>query len=388
MPPERPVTKILCVDDEPQVLSGIELTLRRHYVVLTATSGSAALDLLVAEPSVAVIVSDMRMPGMDGAAFLARARHMAPDAARILLTGHADLDAAMQAVNQGQIFRFLTKPCPAPALLIAVGAGAQQHRLVTAERVLLEHTLHGSIQALTDVLAIVSPLIFGRAIRVRHLVSQLASTLEYGERWQVEVAAMLSQLGSVALPGETVEKLYYGGSLTSEEEAMVSRVPAVTDDLLKSIPRLEPVRDILRAHLRPSRPVASGTDLQQDSVARGAQILRVAVDASALEATGTPASHVLGILRSHPERYDAAVLAALGAVEYSGGRSEDVRELPLTGLRTGMVVAEDIKLMNGTLLVARGYEVTQGFVERAKNFPRGTVSEPVRVIVRAGGASS
>src|SRR5687768_872607 len=107
-----PLPVVLCVDDEPQVLAGLSVSLRRRYEILTATSGAEALAVLARRPDVAVVVSDMRMPGMDGAAFLAKAKEIAPDAVRVLLTGYSEIDAAMNAVNQGQIFRFLTKPCP------------------------------------------------------------------------------------------------------------------------------------------------------------------------------------------------------------------------------------------------------------------------------------
>src|SRR4051812_43176501 len=100
------LTKVLCVDDEPEILEGLSLHLRRRYDVLTATSGAAGLELLRADQSVAVVVSDMQMPSMNGAAFLMQARGIVPDAVRLLLTGHANLDSAIAAVNDGQIFRF------------------------------------------------------------------------------------------------------------------------------------------------------------------------------------------------------------------------------------------------------------------------------------------
>src|SRR5262245_28844758 len=126
---------ILCVDDERNVVESMELNLRRQYQVKTALSGTQGLEILRSEKEVAVILSDMRMPEMDGAAFLAKARETSPDAVRILLTGFADVEAAVRAVNDGQIFRFLTKPCAPENLLTALAAGIEQHRLITAERV-------------------------------------------------------------------------------------------------------------------------------------------------------------------------------------------------------------------------------------------------------------
>jgi DNA-binding NtrC family response regulator len=158
--------RILCVDDEPAVLEAIQRNLRREFDVSTDPSGAAALERIDKSEPFAVIVSDMRMPGMDGATFLSRARAKAPDTVRMLLTGHAELSSAIAAVNEGNVFRFLSKPCAAPDLIKALKEGVHQYELVHAERILLEQTLKGSIEALVQVLSLTNPESFGRAYRV------------------------------------------------------------------------------------------------------------------------------------------------------------------------------------------------------------------------------
>jgi response regulator RpfG family c-di-GMP phosphodiesterase len=155
-----------------------------------------------------VVVSDQRMPRMDGVTFLANIRGIAPATVRVLLTGQADMESAIAAINEGNIFRFLTKPCPTTVMLKALSDCIEQHRLILAEKVLLEQTLRGSIKALIDILCLANPIAFGRATRVRRSVEQLLTCFEIRERWPVEVAAMLSQIGCVTLPPATVEKLY------------------------------------------------------------------------------------------------------------------------------------------------------------------------------------
>jgi CheY-like chemotaxis protein len=373
---QRP--RVLCVDDEPNVLAGLALHLRRRYDVETAESGMHGLELLRRAP-VAVVISDMRMPGMDGAAFLSRVRSHSPDTVRLLLTGQADLESAIAAVNEGQIFRFLTKPLPPPALLACVDAAAEQHRLVTAERVLLEQTLHGSVKTLTDILALTNPVAFGRATRVRQLASELAQTLQVRERWQLEVAAMLSQLGCITLPGDTVEKVYYGHALSQGEREMVAKLPAVTEGLLANIPRLEAVRAIIAAAPRPYQAAAQKPG-EDPVVAEGAQLLRVAIDFDELERQGLSAASGIDTMHGRAS-YDPRVLEALSEVRGGSGPADDVREVPVSGLRPGMVLAQDVKTTTGVLLAARGYEVTNGFVARVANF-RGSVKEPLRVVVK------
>jgi response regulator RpfG family c-di-GMP phosphodiesterase len=374
---------VLCVDDDPNVLEGLSLHLRRRFEVATATSAERALEWLEEGHPVAIILSDLRMPEMDGAAFLARSRALRPDAIRILLTGQAELEAAVRAINDGRIFRFLTKPC-APQELLGVLAGAEeQYRLVTNERVLLEETLHGAIKCLTEVLALSSPLCFGRAERIKRTATELSAALGYHGRWQVEVAAMCSQLGFAALPVEVVEKVYYSTPLTPDEQKMVARVPSITEQLLGNLPRMETVRGILSQHARSYRRTLTDTpsELRGELVERGAQILKVAIDYDTLEGAGDSPALAIGTLRSRADRYDPEVVAALADLRRTG-RGEEVREVSIAALRPGMVIAADVKANSGTLLLARGHEVTTGLLERARHFRPGTVREPVRVYIR------
>jgi len=377
--------RILCVDDEPNVLEGLALHLRRRFDVVTADGGPAALKLLENGASFCVVMSDMRMPGMDGAELLSRVRKLAPDTVRILLTGQAEMKSAIAAINEGQIFRFLTKPCPPAELLAAFDAALEQHRLLTAERVLLEQTLHGSIKTLVDVLSLTSPLSFGRANRLKTRVSELGRKLAMPELWQLEVAAMLSELGSITLPQDVLERVHGGATLGEAEQKMLARVPDVTEQLLQNIPRLEAVRAMLTRAMKPGRhagPMSDDANLR--GIELGARILRVAIDFDVLEVQGHAPALCIDTMRGRDDRYDASVLEAF-ALLYGTSTvgAEQIRELALAALKPGMVFTEDLRLTNGALLCARGYEVNQSFLERARNFRPGSVKEPIRVLVRA-----
>ncbi len=379
--PSRP--RVICVDDEPHIVSGLALHLRRRYDVEIATSGQAGLELLERVPEAAVVLSDMRMPQMSGAEFLAKASVLRPHTTRMLLTGYAEIEAAIKAINEGQIFRFLIKPCPPPELLRVVEAGAQLHRTVVAEKVLLEQTLHGSIKMLCEVLAVTSPAAFGRAARVKRLVGALAEKLNETERWQIEVAAMLSQLSSISLPNETVEKVYYGMDLSSEEQRMVARAPDVTRQLLGHIPRLEAVREILALYPERFRKIPDGDGaVERRRLQRSAQLLKAALELDALEARGLSPSDALLSLKTRADEIDPEVVQALVEVCGETLRDQVVREVPLSALKPGMIFAADVKLTAGALLVARGFEVTSSFLERLHNFRPGSVREPLKVIVR------
>jgi PleD family two-component response regulator len=131
--------KVLCVDDESSALEGYQRILHRHFEVTTAVSGEQGLAILERRGPFAVVISDMRMPGMNGADFLARVREKAPESVRMLLTGYSDMKAAMDAVNRGRIFQFLSKPCERDVLVAAIGAGVEQYRSQVAENELVKN---------------------------------------------------------------------------------------------------------------------------------------------------------------------------------------------------------------------------------------------------------
>lgn len=367
--------RILCVDDEPAVLESLSDTLHRHFDVWTATSGAAGLDQLRAEPlEFAVVMSDMRMPVMPGHVFLHEACKLAPDATRMLLTGYADVDAAISAVNDGQLFRFLTKPCSPTDLLASCQAALEQHRLRTAEKVLLEQTLKGSLKALSDVLALANPAAFGRSASVRKHAQRLAAALDAGTTWEVEVAAMLAQLGAITLPPATAEKLYSGANLIPREQEMVARVPELTRQILANIPRLEGVLAILDNYPCPYGAMGAGRSLPI-----GARIVRIAIDYDALEARGYTSDVALSTLRGRAKAYDPDLLALLERVVGTDTGDVRVTEIPLLALRAGMMLVDDVRGAAGSLLIARGHVATEQLVTRLWNLGEGNVREPLLV---------
>jgi response regulator RpfG family c-di-GMP phosphodiesterase len=372
-------TRILCVDDEPSVLEGIALTLRRGYDVVPAPSGAAGVDALARDPSIAAVLSDMRMPGMDGATFLAKARATAPDATRMLLTGQADVASAIAAINEGRIFRFLTKPCPPPVLVAAVDAAVEMHRLVTSERVLLEQTLRGSIQMLTDLLALAAPAAFGQATRIQRHAQELASKVPGAEVWPIEVAAMLSQVGFVSLAPATVDKLQAGVPLSADEQQTVDRMPALAEQLVSRIPRLDAVRAALKHQGAAFEPVGPVVGPRGKDIPLGARVLCIVCDYDRLEATGLSSQVALDTMRGRRGRYDTELLDLFASGLGSRGRDAEVAEISIRMVRVGMTFLQDVRSQSGALLVARGHEATQSLVERFHNFPQGSVREPVRI---------
>jgi len=384
--PDQALPRILCVDDEPRVVQALAVHLRRGYEVLTALGGEEALEKLRAAGPVAVVVTDMRMPGMDGAALLAKVRNLYPHTTRVLLTGEPGRDAVVSAVNKGQIFRFLTKPCPPEEIHGCIEAAVDHHRLVTAERELLQHTLIGAIRALTDVLALTNPVAFGRASRLRQQAMAFAESLGYSkEYWVLEAAAMLSQIGYVALPAETVEKIYYGENLTPEERVLAQGVPETAARLLGRIPRLEPVLQVLEALTYSNEKLAR---LADGSTGTAARILSLVIDYDALVSQQNSPEIAAQILLQRAERYGTRLVKDFATHLGTSSGDTQVIEIPLRHVRAGMTILQDVRTELGMLLIARGFEVTERFADRIRNFGPGLLAEKVAVRVPIGRAAS
>jgi response regulator RpfG family c-di-GMP phosphodiesterase len=373
--------RVLCVDDEPRVVDSLAVQLRHHYQILTANSGQQALRLLSDQGPPAVIVSDMRMPVMDGATLLKHVRQLYPETTRILLTGETGRDAAIAAVNEGQIFRFLTKPCRTEQLRAAIDAGVMQNQLLKAEKILLQETLVGCIKALVDILAITNPVAFGRTTRIKRLATALAAAQGVRGFWQLEAAALLSQIGFISLPVELVEKLYYGKRLTSEERVLADGAPLVAQKLLGRIPKLEPVLEILGAVWRPT------ADLPEGVVKQGADALRLLLEYDSHLAQGASIDTALQKVRAPQGRNDLKTINALESLVMEAVGPQDVCEVQVGNIKPGMIFMDDLYTHVGTLLVPKGFEVTEAFLERARNFGPGILQEKVRVMSAARQAS-
>jgi response regulator RpfG family c-di-GMP phosphodiesterase len=378
--------RVLCVDDEPLVVEWLDLHLCKDYEVHTALSGPDALRQLSELGGTAVVISDMRMPDMDGAVLLQHVMRGFPDTTRILLTGDPGRDAAVSAVNHAQIFRFLTKPCPPDQLRVAVEAAVIQHRLVNAEHSILQETLIGCIKTLVDVLAITNPIAFGRASRVKQLAMEVAEQAGCRRFWQLEAAALLSQLGYISLPPELAEKVYYGKPITPEERTLVAGAPRLVTSLLENIPRLEPVVQIVNA--------LNSTDeallrLGDGSIGLGSRILDLVLYYDTLITQGHTISVAMQTLRGRSSRFGESLIEIFAA-HVGGASSRVTREMPLRTVKPGMIIMQDVRTPWGMLLVPRGFEATQLFLERIRNFGPDLMNEPVKVTVERenpGGAA-
>lgn len=354
---------IICIDDDADVLEGLALSLRKLGEVHLANGGAQALKIAARLPALAVVICDMRMPGRNGAEVLADFHRDWPEATRLLLTGYADIGDAIAAVNQGHIFRFLSKPCDSALLQRAVEDALAQHRLVTAEKVLLEETVKGCVEVLVDGLAVSSPAAFGQARRVRELVAQLMRRGQGRSSWMPEVAAMLSNLGLVGLRPELQELVLYGQTPSSADAAQIARGHREVLRLLQRIPRIEAVRDLIRLLEPLAGSALECTPEARPALQRMAQLIDMVRRHVRLEAAGFSPREALARLREDralPPEWLRALEEELGPDD----ESERTLELPLNLLRPGMVLMQPVHTSTGVLMAPAGHQISDGFARR------------------------
>lgn len=355
--------KILLVDDDSNILDGYRRSLSNEFLMETALGGTQALALATDKGPYAVVISDMRMPGMDGVQLLSHIKAVSPDTIRVMLTGNADTETAINAINEGSIFRFLNKPCSKEVMARTITAALVQYRLVTAEKQLLEQTLSGSLQVLTEVLSLVNPAAFGRAERARRYIRHIVSSMKLGNPWQYEVAAMLSQLGCVTLAPETIEAVYRGETLSPDEQTQYEAHPSVAYALLSKIPRLEPIAWMIEQQ---NRRAPAADDSKIPDMRLGAEILRLVLAYEQLIHRGASRNEAAHTLAMQNKNFSPEFFRTLVTLDPNAEEGE-TRKYQIEDLLPGMIIQEEVHTLAGALVVSKGQEVTPTVIFKLKN---------------------
>jgi CheY-like chemotaxis protein len=372
--------RILFVDDEPSILEGYKRLLGRDVHADTAIGGALGLAAIAETGPYAVVISDMRMPQMDGAQFLTKVRSIAPTTVRLALTGYVDIDTAMAAVNEGNIFRFLTKPCSKENLLRAIDAALVQHRLLKAEKELLEQTLRGSVSVLTEVLSFSNPAAFGRAMRLRRFVQHVATKLKLESAWQFEIAAMLSQLGCVTLAPELVNAAYSGDRLSADDQNKFDAHPSIAWDMLSRIPRMEAIAQMIANQNKRQFRIEAPTPSEKHDIEFGIQLLQIGVTFERYLGSGLSPADAARRAGSDWKGCDASLLQCLN--DLAPSMPMQVRECAVSDLAVGMTLQQDLCNSVGLLIIAKGQELTYQWIERLKRLSRiGMIGRRVKVLI-------
>jgi response regulator RpfG family c-di-GMP phosphodiesterase len=374
---------VLLVDDEANVLSSLSRTLLEedYNDITTAQNGQEALKIMNKLPGLAVVVSDYNMPGMNGIDFLVQVRNLSPDTSRVLLTGVADLEMAIDAVNRGNIFRFLVKPCPSNVFVEAVKDGIRYNQLITGERELLSQTLNGSVKVMTDILALQNPSIFTQTNRLRKLAHDLTIAMNIEEQsWEIELAALLCQIGAVTIPRDILDKWQSGVGLKEPEADMIRTIPRMGFQLIKSIPRLERIAEAVGFQNCTYGDKKNSDSPVGEAIPSIARILKIIIDFDRIRLKKhSPTATMQTMLTLHKSEYDPVILQiffskVLRIDEFLSDKmtkhSLAEKQINVEELRIGMVITRDVNDRNDVLIVSAGTTITEVLMYKMINYFR------------------
>lgn len=412
--------RILCVDDEPNILSSLRRLFRQAgYQVLIANGGAEGLQVLENE-AVDLVISDMRMPEMDGAVFLQHVRQRWPESLRILLTGYADITSTVDAINKGEILRYISKPWDDNDLLLIVRHALERKALerekerlealtiqqneelkdlnANLELKVMERTVElrrahdklktsflTSIKVFANLIELREASLAGHSRRVADIARKVATKMnvEPGEAQDIFLAGLLHDIGKIGFPDVLLTKPIT--HLSGDELGLYRKHPVKGEQSLMALEELRSAAKLLRAHHERFDGQGFPDGLAALAIPLGARILAVANDYDELQLgvmsprrfSAEEARKLLAEGRG--KRYDPQVLDAF--LEVAGGVVEKAAKeigLPVAELKAGMVLSKDLLTRDGVLLLAVDYMLDEKLIRQIREY---ATSEGLHLLV-------
>lgn len=428
---KKPAT-ILCVDDERNILSALRRTLRsENYVIHLAESGAQGLEIL-AQHAVDLVISDMRMPEMDGAAFLSQVSERWPKTMRILLTGYADVSSTIEAVNKGNIFQYISKPWDENEIKLAVKQALdkkaleeermrlllltrhQNKKLREFNQTLEKKVEHGTAEVgqTMDMLEaaheslkenfVASINVLSNVIEMResaqstHLRNVAVWSQRLGVRMgmdahaaqQLFFAAQLRNTGRIVLPDSLINKPL--DLMNKKERDQITKSPVVGQAILMALAPLQDAARLIRCQYERFDGLGLPDGLRGEKIPLGARVLSVVSDYEMVQ-VGLIASDKKGVeaareylMLNRGKRYDAAVVDEFFRFleeEAVSAKQEKIKLVPSDALVADMVLARDLINESGILMLSEGHVFDQAIIEKVRSFER-TIEEDLVIYIR------
>jgi response regulator RpfG family c-di-GMP phosphodiesterase len=405
--------RVLCVDDEPNILSALRRLFRQSgYVVEVAGSGSEGLAALE-RAGFDLVISDMRMPEMDGAQFLEQVRKRWPETVRILLTGYSDIGSTIEAINKGQIFRYVSKPWDDDDLRLTVRHALERKALereklrlealtarqneelreinASLERKVAERTAElrsaheklklsflTSIKIFANLIELREGTLAGHSRRVADLSRRIATKMELGpgELQDVFLAGLLHDIGKIGLPDELLSKPV--SHMSGDDLGQYRKHPVKGEQSLMALEELRNAARLLRSHHERFDGLGYPDGLVGLAIPLGARILAVANEFDGLQ-IGIVAPRRLSaeeakklIAEGRGRRFDPQVVDAFLEIMGGAETSTPVTDLtvPVAALKPGMVLARDLVSRDGVLLLAADYILDENLIRQIRDYAR------------------
>ena len=407
LPPARSSpSEVLIVDDEPVVLTALKFTLEREGFHVTACTSPLKALAVLAERDFGVIISDQRMPEMLGLDFLIESRRLRPQASRILITAVLALPTIVDAINKGEIFRFVAKPWLREELVATVRNAVQRHELVTQNQSLQTETQHlntqlrdanasleakvqdlerqrqrldaanrdlaasyeNSLELCRRILTTYDPVLGGQAKALVEFATQMAAADKFtdSERHALRAAAWLCDLGLIGMPREMMRAFRTRAEqLTERERGMLHSHPIYGQTLAALVDNRPEVGEVIRAHHERYDGRGYPDGLAGEAIPWPARCLAVAV--GFIESGLTKSAAIDSILAKAGSDYDPEAVRLFLKVSNLVQLPKQVREILLHELEPGMVLANGIYSPHGLLLIGEGQALSPGTIAKIRN---------------------
>ena len=373
MPPKTLNSPVLAVSGDAGSLAKLREDLADYADVHFARTGQEALYKIGFGGLFSVVLSDLHLPDMLGTEFLQRTREQLPQSSSILLIHEANSAELMSAVNDAEVFRILPWTTPAASIKAAVEGAAQRHQDFERERALLVQTLRSSLDVMVEAVTLVNPAAMRSLMRVRRLARELCHSLSVEDGWQVEFAALFSHIATLTLPLETIAAIREGHSHELDRLAMASRSNVIAQRLVSRIPRLDSVRNLVRAAGRLARAPSESAEL-------AAAVVCTCTDFGRLLAAGLEPEVAILRLQTQKPSIFPAVISGLEDVQRRTTEKTS-RLITFDELRPGMTLVDAIRLVEGTVAVPANTAVTQQLIGRISSLAMmQRLVEPFRVV--------
>jgi response regulator RpfG family c-di-GMP phosphodiesterase len=374
-----PNTKVLYVDDEPSLLSAFTSLFRREGLQIHTLDDSTRIDRsLEHDGPFALVISDQRMPGLDGVGTLERVQLKCPATSRVMLTGFADQEDTVRAINTAGISRYMTKPWDDTLLRQMVHECVDafnltgENQYLTRElavqnktlQELLEGTVGQTVQLLSHLITYINVHAANQTDRVRKLgnaVLTLCHHISPEERWEIQRALELFNLGIAVLPPWIQVTLGKEGLWSLPRFPVAQHHHLLAYDLLKDIPRFDRVARIIQLSHKdfdgegePKTVIVKGPDIPL-----GARLLRILIDLDSLSTEHYRGRDMLQKMLNQRKKYDAELISLMLGLESSMRTSHAERRVTIEELEEGMIIVDDMVTTRGHVMIRAGSELTK-----------------------------
>lgn len=377
--PEKP--KVLIVDDTPENIQVLMETLKDEYTIVAAINGEKALELAAIEPAPDIILLDIMMPGMDGYEVCSRLKAQAKTRKIpvIFVTAMDQVEDETAGFALGAV-DYITKPISPPIVRARVKTHLSLRHAQLRLQDLLNKTLGGSVRVLVDILSLANPAAFSRSSQLRQLVKEMSIDLGLNDIWKLELAAMLSQIGCVTLPAETLNKLYAGEDLTKEEREQYAGYAARGAELIAHIPNLESVAGMIAKIQEPLGGEYTIEPRKRDAVIIGRQLLQITIDYIQHVSSGMSPESVIQQMNNNEGKYDLILVNTLARVLGIKSQEQSEKTVAVKDLFSGMILNQDVYSEEGTLLAVNGTELSPATVKIIQHYSESEgMKGPLRV---------